>query len=145
MVAEEAVDEALRWAEVIIFGATGAFFVVVQHLSIVHAASQGRYPPSPVAYWYALMFTYAIFIPMTWRRAAVILGVMAAAPIVGVLFDAYRFESVAEMTSFDTLSGIVLMMLIGYGRLRVRHAHDRHAAPRGLRGPATGPIPACGA
>lgn len=105
----------LRWAELIIFGATGAFFIIVQHFSTVVSAYHGRPIPNPVSYWYALMFTYAIFIPTTWRRAAVVLGAMAAAPIVGIVFDRIRYEQVAELTTADHMTGIALMMLIGFG------------------------------
>jgi eukaryotic-like serine/threonine-protein kinase len=105
----------LRWAELIVFGATGAFFVVVQHFSTVLSAQQMRYVSNPVSYWYALMFTYAIFIPTSWRRAAVVLGAMAAAPILGIVFDMARYEQVAELTTFDHVIGLALMMLIGYG------------------------------
>ena len=44
----------------------------------------------PVASWYALIFTYALFIPNTWRRAAVVVGTLAAAPmlLIGCPVDA---------------------------------------------------------
>ncbi len=40
----------------------------------------------PVASWYALIFTYALFIPNTWRRAAVVVGSLAAAPVLMIGF-----------------------------------------------------------
>ena len=83
-------DLSLRWlrvAETLIFGMTALFFVAVQHFATVYAASQFGYVFNPVALWFALMFTYAIYIPNAWRRAAIILGFMAIAPIACLLVD----------------------------------------------------------
>jgi serine/threonine-protein kinase len=106
---------ALRIAELATFGVTAVFFVTVQYYAQIVAADRGGYTFNPVAIWYALMFTYAIFIPTSWRRAAVVLGAMAAAPIACLLVAAARNEAVARLTAFDQVSGIVLMMLVGYG------------------------------
>jgi len=111
-------DLSLRWlrvAETVIFGLTALFFVAVQHFATVYAASQFGYVFNPVALWYALMFTYAIYIPNTWRRAAVILGFMAIGPIACLLVDRVLYPSlVGQLTTFDTISGTILMIAIGF-------------------------------
>ena len=72
-------------------------------------------PFNPVAIWFCLMFTYAIFIPNTWRRAAVILGCMAAAPVAVMIFDERWYEPFARNTTFDQVSGVALFMAVGFG------------------------------
>ena len=34
--------------------------------------------PNPTAFWMGIVFTYAMFIPNTWRRAAVVTGIICA-------------------------------------------------------------------
>ena len=78
---------SLRVAETIIFGLTALFIACVQHVAtgIVLSLASGAF--NPVAIWFCLMFTYAIYIPNSWRRAALVLGFMAVAPVAVMLFD----------------------------------------------------------
>ena len=59
----------LRAAELAIFGLPAAFFLVLQHRDTTVDAARGFFPP-PMAFWPLLIFTYAMFIPNSWRRAA---------------------------------------------------------------------------
>jgi eukaryotic-like serine/threonine-protein kinase len=88
----------LRTHEALIFGLPAAYFGLVQTLRMQSSAadserflqaipsSLAESPPLgtiwfPLGPWLLLMFTYALFIPNTWRRAAVVVGLFAAAPI----------------------------------------------------------------
>src|SRR5215210_633405 len=74
----------LRVAELIIFGCPALFF-------LVHALDVNTYLANlpdgqarienMVAPWLLLIFTYAMFIPNTWQRAAAVLGAIVALPI----------------------------------------------------------------
>ncbi|MEX0711257.1 MAG: serine/threonine-protein kinase [Pirellulales bacterium] len=106
----------LRLAELIIFGWTGVFMLRLQHASTLHSAMVYGVMPDPVAMWFSLIFTYAIFIPNAWRRAAVILGVMAVAPIAWRLIDVYSYDQIAAVArNFHRFDNLVVMMALGYG------------------------------
>ena len=71
----------LRFYELMIFGTPAAFFVLLNVLSNSYWAQRGMLA-NPMATWFLLIFTYALFIPNTWKRAACIIGPMAAAPVI---------------------------------------------------------------
>jgi eukaryotic-like serine/threonine-protein kinase len=106
---------ALRVAETIIFGLTALFFACVQHFATRVSLSFDQVSFNPVGIWYCLMFTYAIYIPNTWRRAAVIMGLMAIAPLAVMVFDAGLYGSFASAAHLDQLSAVALFMAAGYG------------------------------
>jgi serine/threonine protein kinase len=66
--------------------------------------------------WYALIFTYAIFIPNTWRRAALVIGCMAAAPLVliGVMWVQHSLCASLIQNNPGFLVEIGLMMAIAF-------------------------------
>ncbi len=74
----------LRLAEVLVFGGSAVFFCLVSCAMLGETASEG-YVRSIAPIWLLLIFTYALFVPNTWRRAAVVIGSMTAAPIVLVI------------------------------------------------------------
>jgi len=106
---------ALRAAEMIIFGLTALFFALVQHLANRISITVDHVPYNPVGIWFCLMYTYAIYIPTSWRRAAVIIGFMAAAPVVVMLFDGWMYEGLSPVALFNQMSYVVLFMVAGYG------------------------------
>ena len=69
---------------VVIFGLTAVFFVAMQSLEVFCWFPEGLHPyiESPTAPWITLIFIYALFIPNTWRRAALVTSLMAVAPVV---------------------------------------------------------------
>jgi serine/threonine-protein kinase len=67
----------LRLAELIIFGLPMVFFLAFQYFEM---GNLGLGPFSGL--WLMLMFTYALFIPNPLKRAASVIGIMAAAPII---------------------------------------------------------------
>ncbi|HEV3339253.1 MAG TPA: serine/threonine-protein kinase [Pirellulales bacterium] len=106
----------LRLAELAIFAWTALFFLRVQHFNSLYCATQYGFIPNPAGMWFMLIFTYAIFIPNTWRRAAGVVGVMAAAPVVWSLFDMTWFDAIARCRdNYDEFPTLVLLMATGFG------------------------------
>lgn len=73
---------SLRIDELAVFGTPAAFFIFFQWHLAQEIAAAHQYFLRIGGPWALLIFTYALFIPNTWKRAAVVVGVMAAAPIV---------------------------------------------------------------
>jgi hypothetical protein len=71
----------LRLKELVVFGLPGIYFAYLQYLSVTENAREYQVLPMPQGAWMILIFTYATFIPNTWKRAAVVIGVFAAAPL----------------------------------------------------------------
>src|SRR5262249_38203468 len=87
--------QRLRGAELVVFGLPALFFLVLQHHLTLDDAGRGFLPP-PLSFWLLLMFTYAVFIPNTWRRAALVIGAMALAAVLLVVGMALGYSKVAE-------------------------------------------------
>ncbi|MCA9269331.1 MAG: protein kinase, partial [Planctomycetales bacterium] len=73
---------ALHVKEALIFGLPALFFVLMQTVTMAHCATQHGYVPMPGTPWVILIFTYAMFILNGWRRAALVIGAMAATPLI---------------------------------------------------------------
>jgi serine/threonine-protein kinase len=108
----------LRVAEAVIFGCPSLFFLVYGLDMNIHMAGlpAGLARIEPVApKWLLLIFTYAMFIPNTWQRAAAVLGVICAIPI-GVLTyfsSAELFQPLLAQPSYSGfISGQVLLIAI---------------------------------
>lgn len=105
----------LRFMELVIFGWTAAYFVRAQHVSALHCAAKG-YIHSPVGMWSLLVFTYAIFIPNSWRRAAAILGIMAAMPVAWLAIDILCYPEISlAAKNLNVFSGVALTMSLAFG------------------------------
>ena len=78
----------LHLKEVVIFGMPAAFMVWIQYLDMTTSAAAEEPLPNPVGAWLMLIFTYAMFIPNSWRRAAVVIGLIGVLPILltGILW-----------------------------------------------------------
>ena len=108
----------LRVAELVIFGCPALYF-------LVHALDTNMYlaklPTGQariemiVTPWLLLIFTYAMFIPNTWQRAAAVLGVIGAVPI-GLLayfeFTPEYQQLLSQMTYKGFISAQVLIIAI---------------------------------
>jgi len=70
----------LRAAELIVFGLPALFFLLLQHRTTLSEVARSFMPP-PMPFWLLLIFTYGMFIPNNWRRAALVIGAMALAPV----------------------------------------------------------------
>ncbi len=109
----------LRIAEIVIFGAPALFFLALHYLTVkqdIYLAlpDSSGYLPNFTAPWVLLIFTYAMFIPNTWQRAAAVMAAIAAAPL-AVTFsfwftsDAFR-QLLERPDSAGHLSGQILYM-----------------------------------
>ncbi len=101
---------ALRVAELVLFGLPAAFFLAVQVLSAMDpmAARRGVL----IGPWLLLIYTYALFIPNTWRRAAAIIGLMGGLPLLTILGWWLFWPPFKAACSIEDLTGFVLMMLV---------------------------------
>jgi eukaryotic-like serine/threonine-protein kinase len=106
----------LRLVELAIFAWTAIFFLRVQHFNTLYAALRYGVVPSPVGMWLILIFTYAVFIPNSWRRAASVVGAMAAAPVLWSLVDFACFDAVARCPrAADEFRTLTLMLATAFG------------------------------
>lgn len=106
----------LRLAELAIFGWTGLFLLRVQHFGTLYCVNEQHHIPNPVGMWFALIFTYAIFIPNTWRRAAVVIGVLSAAPVIWAIIEMVSFPGIISCpNAAEHMRTFMLMMLLGFG------------------------------
>jgi serine/threonine-protein kinase len=103
----------LRLAELVIFGLPASYFVLVQHRWALIDAARGFASP-PLSFWVLLIFTYGMFIPNTWRRAAIVIGALAFAPVLLLVGVVVAYPSVAAvMTPVIFLHHVLVMMVAG--------------------------------
>jgi len=107
----------LRLAELLIIGSPAAFFVLANYHRLLQAATMPEghaYVPQIVAPWILLIFCYAMFIPNTWRRAAIVLSLMGLAPMAVMALAHVRspeFSRLCHMQAFhETLMEQFLML-----------------------------------
>ena len=103
----------LRLVELVAFGVPLAFFVFQQHVKAVTYVVGGNYlHPELSAVWLLLIFTYALFIPNDWRRAAIVTAIIATAPIVNVAVTAVMYPQILESLANHPSSLLVEMVLM---------------------------------
>lgn len=111
----------LRVAEVLIFGLTGAFFATMQWESCLFWTRHqdpgmlAAGTKATIGYWYALIFTYALFIPNNWRRAALVIGDMAAVPVLLTVLLRWKSPVIAQAITTDQVVEQFLMMALALG------------------------------
>jgi serine/threonine-protein kinase len=102
----------LRVAELLIFGCPALFFAVksLQSATNLASLSNGEAHIANVADfavpWLLLIFTYALFIPNTWQRAAAVLGAMSVVPV-GILAYLYSVPEFVQLMQQPAYSGFV--------------------------------------
>ena len=131
----------LQLSEVVIFGAPIVFFLVVEYYSCLLSCREG-YFIFESGRWLLMMFIYAIFIPSTWQRAAMVTGLnggCAVDDLVRLLFHASGICRSFIALRIDSHS--VSHACFGGGQ-HIRRLHYRHVAARGFRGEKTGPVSA---
>jgi serine/threonine-protein kinase len=109
----------LRIAEIVIFGCPALFFIVMTVEESIYLAQlpQGASRLNNIVIPFVLLiFTYAMFIPNTWQRAAVVLGAFAAMPI-AILAALHQFvpgyRQLADSLSYSGfISGQILIVAI---------------------------------
>ncbi len=115
----------LRWMELGIFGAAAVFHSSQQYVALTEAvAGPGKSAVAAavmaevcfnVLGWFAAIVFYAMFIPNTWRRAALFVAPMAAVPLVTTLYLQAWHEVVAQTITPGVMSTLTLTLLIGAG------------------------------
>jgi len=109
----------LRVTELVIFVLAAAFQAVMQHLMIVEQCRelcqlrdrcQHLEVSLPAGLWLCLLFTYALFVPNNWRRAAIVIGALAATPVAAILLMMWFRQEVREAIAISELSRFVLLM-----------------------------------
>jgi serine/threonine-protein kinase len=102
----------LRLFEVAIFGMVAAMFAVGQYAWTTYYAEKHMFNRN-MGTWHVLIFTYALLIPNSWRRALPMLSVFALAPIV-VTILAWSFDS-ASATLFASDPTYLVELFMGSG------------------------------
>jgi hypothetical protein len=92
----------LRGVATLTFGAPLIFFVLMQYERMVQWAADFGTLPEVTPGWVLLIFTYALFIPNAWRRAAIMIGVMAAMPYIGIVLVALTDRDAAGLMVADS-------------------------------------------
>jgi len=94
----------LRLSELLILGGPAAFFLLFGYFNLVHCAALGAghaHLPNITGAWILLIFCYALFIPNTWQRAAVVLSLLGIAPSAVWLFAWVRSPEVVMLMKTD--------------------------------------------
>jgi eukaryotic-like serine/threonine-protein kinase len=103
--------EKLRISELVIFGFPAAFFLMLQHRATMDDAARVFLPP-PLRFWLLLIFTYGMFIPNTWQRAALVIGVMAVAPALLIAGTMLAYPQIADRITVVGMAQQVLVLFI---------------------------------
>jgi serine/threonine-protein kinase len=103
--------QKLRVWELVIFGLPAVFFLMLQHRVTLEDAGLGVMPP-PMPFWLLLIFTYGMFIPNTWRRAALVIGALALAPVLLLVGMILAYPKVAGVMTVMGLIQNVLVLLV---------------------------------
>ncbi len=105
----------LRAYELAIFGLPVIYFLMYDHRLLTVMVRHG-YLPNPMAFWMGIVFIYAMFIPNTWRRAAVVIGSMCAAPMLLIIYmwatDAVFAAALVDGAGF--LVEVTILMMITF-------------------------------
>jgi eukaryotic-like serine/threonine-protein kinase len=97
----------LRISELVIFGCPALFFVVhvLDRTDYLTSFANGHARLEIIVTpWLLLFFTYALFIPNTWQRAAAVLGAISALPL-GILTYLYSLPAVHELAAQTEYAG----------------------------------------
>ncbi len=105
--------KTLRVKELIIFGLPAVFFFCAQSAMLRMCAEMEHSLPRPDTPWLLLIFTYALFIPNTWRRAAVVIGILALAPVLLVMYLWLSDTMCAELLVDNKWMSIEMTLLMG--------------------------------
>lgn len=91
----------LRGVEWLIFGSSALLFLVKGYRHVLYTASEG-YLAQLTPPWIILIFTYALFIPNTWRRALMVITPMAFGPLMIYLLAWQTSPKVAMLIEATT-------------------------------------------
>ncbi|MBN2578009.1 MAG: serine/threonine protein kinase [Pirellulales bacterium] len=104
----------LRIVELLLFGLPALYFLALTYSAVLQSSRQG-YLEIFEGPWLLLIFTYALFIPNTIRRAAVFIACLVAAPLLMYLVMGWIYPSVAKVLNVNDLVGLALMLMMAGG------------------------------
>ncbi len=96
----------------LIFGLPVAYFVHQQYWVSTFLAQRGQVSEQ-LAPWVVVMFIYALFIPNRWRRAALVLGAMAALPLLLSFYLWMQDPAYAEVLDAHRTFRMQLAVIMG--------------------------------
>ncbi len=104
-------DLALRGLEVAVFGSAAVFIFVMAWRATLGYAEQGMAHDSRFP-WMLLILVYSMFIPCSLRRALLVVGIFAAAPLTMLAAMHWQYADVAEVFSAHDIvqSGLAMMV-----------------------------------
>ncbi len=103
-------------------------------------SGERRPTDSPSIPWMMLIFIYAMYIPNTWQRAAVVIGSLAAIPVIMLLVAIVSSDMLADVFTWQGFVGTTLIMSLGGNFLDLGCIHDSSIAPRGVHRAAARPV-----
>jgi serine/threonine-protein kinase len=99
----------LRVSEFLIFAGPAVFMMMVTYRKLIYCAEQTgghAHIPNIAAVWGLLIFSYAVFIPNNWRRAAIVLSIFGVAPLVAMVVASFRSPQFAALLQEQVFYGI---------------------------------------
>jgi hypothetical protein len=131
----------LRAQELVLFGVAAAFFAwldftVFHGDKVLRLAAAGhepivvRFAAGPTTYrWVALIILYGTFIPNTWRRCAVLVGVLDCVPLL-LLGGLALGDDPSGLYPANLLPDVGIMLLVAsaiavFGSYKIRELHEK--------------------
>jgi hypothetical protein len=102
----------LRLMELGACGVPAAFFTLMQYSKANYFVNHLNFHPGIAPAWLLCIYTYAIFIPNTWKRAAVVIGTIGSLPIIVTMLGIFLNGQMLDFLSNNpgTLVEMVLVM-----------------------------------
>lgn len=104
----------LRSQEIVTFGLPAVLLLLAQYNSMHLCVREYQMIQNPAPGWMLLIFIYALFIPNTWQRAAIVIGAMVVAPL-GLLGYAWMTDQLCYTIMYgnpEILAEVALKMII---------------------------------
>jgi serine/threonine-protein kinase len=110
-------EAKLRLMEAIIFGLPAAYFALMQYVVMAHELEKDHVLTRPLAPWYILMFTHALLVPNTWRKALPLMVVFTLVPSLVMVALWLSDPTAAELFAVDhrVLTETFLSSLVSLG------------------------------
>jgi tRNA A-37 threonylcarbamoyl transferase component Bud32 len=104
---------SLRVAEAVVFGLPAIYFLWINANDLLHKARTHNMLPASLEPWLMLIFVYALFIPNRWKRAAIVIGLLAIAPV-ALRLILISFDSVcANAVGAEWFSLVTIILVVG--------------------------------
>jgi hypothetical protein len=107
----------LRTIELVTFGVPLMFFLLMQYEKSAEWADELGTLPETAPCWVLMVFIYALFIPNSWRRAGVVIGLMSAAPFTGLLLVAIFKPDAVSLIVADSRVLVEMVLIVGLAAL----------------------------